>query len=179
MNQTVSTHTTAIEAQIVRGRLEFEGIPAFIVFGNHVWADWSLSVALGGVRVQVPFSCVQEAMEVIENITSGKYKQELEEEILCSKPTGCPKCDSLLLIPVNWPWKFSLVMIFLFFVPIPYTRHLMKCGKCAHQWLATEQRGYPLYVLSFAILFLSALFFIAYAAWCYLCKLYCEQPLCM
>lgn len=68
MNRTISIYTTAIEAHIVKSRLEFEGIPAFVVFEHHVWADWSLSLALGGVRVQVPFSFVKEATQVIKKI---------------------------------------------------------------------------------------------------------------
>jgi hypothetical protein len=47
---TVCTHT-AIEAYIVRGRLLAEGIPALVAFDQHVWANWSIPVALRGVRV--------------------------------------------------------------------------------------------------------------------------------
>jgi ribosomal protein S27AE len=179
MIRTVSTHTTAIEAHIVRGRLECEGIPAFVAFEHHIWAKWSLSVALGGVRVQVPFSYLKEAVQVVENINSGKYKIELEEEIICSDSISCPKCGSEVSYPLNWSGKLALVVIFLFLVPLPYTHHLMKCGKCSHTWVASEQRGYPLYVQYSVILILSTLMFVGYALWCDWCKLHCEQPLCI
>jgi hypothetical protein len=179
MIHTVSTHTTAIEAHIVRGRLECEGIPAFVAFEHHIWAKWSLSVALGGVRVQVPFSYLKEAIQVVENINCNKYKIELEEEISSSDAISCPKCGSEATYPLNWSWKVALVVIFLFSVPLPYTHQHMKCGKCSHAWVASEQREYPFYVQSIVVMFLFTLIFVGYALWCNWCKLHCEQPICL
>lgn len=179
MNRTVSTHTTAVEAHIVRGRLEIEGVPAFVAFEHHIWTNWSISVALGGVRVQVPFRYFEKAAQVIENINSGKYESELEKEFSQSEPISCPRCNSKFSTLVNWPWKLSLVTVFMFSVPIPYTQHLMMCGVCSHTWVASEQRGYPLYVPIFAVLVISLLMFVGYALWCPWCKLHCEQLICL
>ena len=178
MIRTVSTHTTAIEAHIVRGRLEYEGIPAFVAFEHHIWAKWTLSVALGGVRVQVPGPYLNEAVRVIENINSGKYKIELEEEITPTDSIRCPKCAAQDSYPLNWPGKLALLVVFLFVVPLPYTHNLVRCGQCSHTWVASEQRCYPLRVQFSVLLTVGILMFAVYAVWCDWCKLHCERPLC-
>jgi hypothetical protein len=179
MNTTISTHTTALEAHIVRGRLKTEGVPAFVVFENHIWANWSLSVALGGVRVQVPPSYVEKAGQIITDITTGKYQAVLEEETDFSAPLHCAYCNSVTTVQVNWPWKLALLAIFLLGIPIPYTQHLMKCERCSRTWVASEQRGYPLSVPAIFILVLGAIVFVIFSFWCEWCKLHCEQPICI
>ena len=50
---TVATFTDPLEAHIVRGRLEAEHIECFVMHEHHIWANWFLSTALGGVKLQV------------------------------------------------------------------------------------------------------------------------------
>ncbi len=176
MIRTVSTHTTGIEAHIVRCRLEYEGIPAFVAFEHHVWAMWSHSVALGGVRVQVPHAFFENAAQVVNNINTGKYESELKTDELEPATCSCPSCNSKTLSVINWPRKIALVVVFLFSVPIPYTRHLTKCNNCAHTWVATEQRPYPLYVMFCVLILYFALVLCGYEMWCHWCKLHCENP---
>ena len=54
MSAVVSVHTVAMDAYIIKGRLEAEGIPAFLSDDQYITMDWSLSLALGGVKVMVP-----------------------------------------------------------------------------------------------------------------------------
>ena len=151
---TVSTHTTGIEAHIVKCRLEYEGIPAFVAFEHHIWAMWSRSVALGGVRVQVPVAFLESAKIVVSNIISGEYESELKTEELSTDYIACPSCSSEDTKAVNWSWKIALLFVFFFTLPIPYTRHMNKCKSCSYTWIAHEQRGYPLYVISIVLLIL-------------------------
>ncbi len=69
MLKTAATFTNPIEAHIVRGRLECEDIAAFVAHEHHIWAKWSLSHALGGVKVQVARSNLQKALVVISRTT--------------------------------------------------------------------------------------------------------------
>ena len=179
MNVTVSTYTNAIEAHITRGRLEVEGVPAFVAFEHHIWMRWTLSVALGGVLVQVPPSYVDKAAEIITNINTGKYESALEEEIASSDPINCPCCSSERTVRVNWPWKAALLAMFLLAIPIPYTQHLMKCETCSHTWVASEQRGYSLSVRFLSFVAVIAIVSVLIAIWCYWCSLYCELPICV
>ncbi|MBL4623138.1 MAG: hypothetical protein JKY89_12150 [Immundisolibacteraceae bacterium] len=174
--QTVAAYTTAIEAHIVKRRMEVEGIPAVVQFEHHVWANWSLSVALGGVRVQVPHSYLDESVNLLENLQAGMYEAVIEEQTECFESIVCPECGSEPTSHVNWSSKLALVVMFMIFLPVPYSQHWMKCQDCSHQWIAVEQRGYSLHILLLAFLHLWALFFIVYVVWFHLCSLYCEHP---
>ena len=50
---TVAVLTTPLEAELVRGRLEENGVEAFVADGDIVTADWTMSNAVGGVKVRV------------------------------------------------------------------------------------------------------------------------------
>ena len=50
---TIATFTQAEEAHLLRMRLESIGIQAFIKDENTIQADWLISNAIGGVRLQV------------------------------------------------------------------------------------------------------------------------------
>lgn len=41
--KTVDSYTSPIDAYLAKGRLEAEGIPAFVAHDNHVWANWMYS----------------------------------------------------------------------------------------------------------------------------------------
>lgn len=53
-----------IEAHILAGRLEAEGISAFVAHEHHVWANWFMSNALHRVKVQVVVEQAEEAFGV-------------------------------------------------------------------------------------------------------------------
>ena len=148
---TVSRHTNPLEAHIVRGRLEAEGIPTVVMFEHHIWAMWSLSNALGGVRVWVPVQGYAAAQEVIKGISSGEYEGMLLGEHHISTAI-CPKCGSMNNAPHAWLWKVVLAVLFLTPFVLPYTTHLYSCDDCRHSWIASDQRPYPLYVIAVAII---------------------------
>ena len=154
MLTTVSTHTNPLEAHIVRGRLEAEEIHAVIIFEHHIWAKWSISNAIGGVRVQVPEHMHGDAIQVIEFINSGRYETLLLEEQQQSL-LKCPKCGSVNNAPHVWLWKLSLVVLFLSPLIMPYTSHLFSCDDCKHSWIAHEQRPYPLFSICLMFIIMS------------------------
>ncbi len=174
MIKTVSTHTTGIEAHIVRCRLEYEGIPAFVAFEHHIWAMWTHSVALGGVRVQVPSSHFDSAQTIVSNISTGVYESELNMDEQIPDKSICPSCNSEVIMDINWPWKTALAVLFILSMPFPYTRHMKKCSVCSHRWIAHEQRGYPLYVIFILLIIIAATLITAGELWCHWCRLHCE-----
>lgn len=50
---TIASYENALEAEIVKGRLESEGIQAFLSNSHTVGMDWTLSQAVGGVVLSV------------------------------------------------------------------------------------------------------------------------------
>ncbi len=166
------TKTTAIEAHIIRGRLEAEGIPAFIAFEHHIWENWTLSNALGGVRVQVITSKKEEVIDVISSIEHGKYQKELEDQIECTDKNLCSACNSSIATNVNWSWKLAFLSLFILTIPVPFFQNQLKCVKCNHSW-KTYWSVYPVFVKAFTVVFFCSFLLILLALWYFWCRLNC------
>ena len=71
---TVATYLIPTEAHIVRSCLEAAGVPAVIADDNLVQVYSLLTPAIGGVRVLVPESYLDQAHAVIEAFDRGEYE---------------------------------------------------------------------------------------------------------
>jgi hypothetical protein len=70
--RTIEAFSIPLEAEILRARLESDGIPAVVIDGNLVQTDWFLSNAVGGAKVQVPERYIERAREIISVMNSGE-----------------------------------------------------------------------------------------------------------
>lgn len=141
-NIVVSTHTVAIDAHIVRGRLAAEGIPAYIEDDQYITMDWMMSNALGGVKVSVPESFVKKARVVLENnedmqydiseLTEADFDDAPEAQYIPEVPLHCPACDSVNVSRLDWFRKLSLPILFLFHSPLAFTKRHYSCDDCGH-----------------------------------------------
>ena len=167
---TAATYTNPIEAHIVRGRLECEGIVAFVSHEHHIWAKWSLSQALGGVKVQVASSNMERASSVISDINSGKFIESVMESGLEEDHINCHRCQSNQVSSLSWPWKLSLVSLFFLLIPLPYTTKLVKCDACKFTWINNQDRPYPLISLSIVLIAVYIGIWLLVTGAFYLCK---------
>ncbi len=151
MYTTIATCDNPLEAHIIRGRLEFEGMPTILAFDQHIWANWSFSLALGGVRLQVPSTYSEEAKEVLLEIRAGSFEQSLNQKFPKVKTMSCPQCGCGEISRVTWLRDAALTLGTLFAFPIPYTNYLMQCSDCSRIWIHSSNRGNPLYICVFAI----------------------------
>ena len=71
---TVATYLVPTEAHIVRSCLEAAGVPALIADHNLIQVYSLLSPAVGGVRVLVPQSYLDQAHAVIDAFERGEYE---------------------------------------------------------------------------------------------------------
>jgi hypothetical protein len=71
---TVQRFTEVWEAHILRARLEAEGLMASIADEHLVAMDWFYSMAIGGVRVQVPVCELSQAREILKALQRGDYE---------------------------------------------------------------------------------------------------------
>ncbi|MFZ6645172.1 RDD family protein [Undibacterium sp. TJN25] len=74
--QTVAVFGTMLEAEILRARLEADGIPAVVVDGNLVQAYSLIAIAVGGVRVQVMQEYAVRAGELVKLLNDGGLQIE-------------------------------------------------------------------------------------------------------
>jgi hypothetical protein len=80
------------EAELARGLLESEGIPAF-VFGNDIVStQWLYSMTMGGLRLMVRAQDVTKAYEILG--LEPIKEEELEKEAGVTEDIVCPKCGN-------------------------------------------------------------------------------------
>lgn len=64
------------EAHIAMGRLEIEGIDAWLADEHLVQTDWLYSIAVGGIKLQVRAEDAQRAVEILNTDYSGELDAE-------------------------------------------------------------------------------------------------------
>jgi hypothetical protein len=129
---TVGSYIDPIQAHIASGRLESEGIPVVVADEHYIWANWMLSNALGGVKVQVPASYAEQSRQILSDLAHGEYA--LEEE----NPQLCPRCSSEDIEPQRTSWKLAFLGLFVLHLPLPYRRNRMKCRHCGYSWTLSD-----------------------------------------
>ena len=173
---TIGRYLNPIEAHIVRGRIEAEGVQAYIQHEHHIWAKWTISLALGYVKVQVRSEDVGASLAIIEKLQAGEFALLDEEE---PETSCCPKCGSSKTDRVNWSWKLALWGIMFFSIVLPYTIYRVKCVECKNTWTQKELRGHPLWLSAFAILLIGAGFIVFERTFYYLCKINYWSEVCV
>lgn len=133
---TVATFTEPWEAHIFRGRLEVEGIPAWVAHDQHVWIDWALSNALGGVKVQVPPAFAEEACVVEKNYRNAAYLDDLLAEQPDITDVRCPECRSARCRSPATGVKFvsAALSFWVAGVIFPPGGDWRVCGGCGFRW---------------------------------------------
>ncbi len=117
-----------IHAEIVRGRLEVEGIRAILGNRHLASADWLYSQAMGGVQIMVPFEQLQVAREIIAQIDGGDYA-DADEEL--KQQDSCNTCGTTLLRKTAASWKFALFSLHLLLpIPLPFRKNVFYCPQC-------------------------------------------------
>ncbi len=70
---TIAQYLDPMEAHTARGCLVAAGIPAVVADNNHIQANQLMAPAMGGVRVLVPESFIQQSKEVLEALARGDF----------------------------------------------------------------------------------------------------------
>jgi len=133
---TVGRFTSPWNAHLARGRLEAEGVLAYVIHEYHVSIDWPYSQALGGVKEQVHPSNKDQAINIISSHLKGEYSKDLNNEDFEVEMNVCPHCGSSdysshlpkLLILLN----FATLLFHIIF-PIRAKNHI--CIECSKKWI--------------------------------------------
>lgn len=126
--KTITNYIDAIQAHIVKGKLNSEGIHASIAHEHHIWENWMISNAIGGVKIQVPESQVENAKKILADIDTGKFEIEDKSRL------ECPVCKSNNIVENKNSWRFAFIGLFALHIPIPYHRNKVKCNNCDYKW---------------------------------------------
>ncbi|WP_452220043.1 DUF2007 domain-containing protein [Lacinutrix salivirga] len=115
------------EAQIIKGRLEAEGIPVFLSDNLTIDTDPLVSQAIGGVKLKVLAEDALKAQHILSTIS--QYSLDDEGETI-----HCPNCNSekidLFSTIKDFKSFFSFVFGVLFSALPFYTKHKYVCEDC-------------------------------------------------
>lgn len=121
---TVGWYLHPIEAEIARGRLESEGIPAFLHSKGHSQVNWPITLALGGIRLQVPPGAASDAAEILDSVEPLPYSEE----------DYCPGCGSIEATPEELSWRIAFLVVHFLHFPLPFSRGQKSCKECGARW---------------------------------------------
>ncbi|GAA4953791.1 hypothetical protein GCM10023314_29220 [Algibacter agarivorans] len=125
--KTIARFQYSTEAQIIKGRLEAEGIQVFLSDNLTIDTDPLVSNAIGGVKLKVLSTDALKAQHILESI--NKYSVDDEGNTI-----SCPNCkgNRIELFSTIKDAKSFFAFIFgVLFSALPfYTRHKYKCEDC-------------------------------------------------
>ena len=84
---TIAAFEYVADVQIVKGKLESEGIPVFLKDENTLNSDPIISNAIGGVKLQVYTSDKEKALEIYNEIRAYAIDNS-------GNPISCPNCKA-------------------------------------------------------------------------------------
>lgn len=124
---TIARFQYSTEAQIVKGRLEADGIEVFLTDNLTIDTDPLVSNAIGGVKLKVLSQDVLKAQHILDSIK----KYSIDDE---GNTINCPNCESknIELFSTIKDAKSLFWFIFGFlFSSLPfYTKHKYRCEDC-------------------------------------------------
>jgi hypothetical protein len=125
------------DALLAQGKIESAGIECLLADGNLVRMDWLWSNAIGGLRLQVSESDVEEARAILdEPIPESLVEDDKGEAFLQPR---CPRCDSLDIGFQNLDHFWTYGLWLLTGLPIPIRKDHWRCGACGAQWVDTGE----------------------------------------
>lgn len=114
---TITSSTYSADIQILRGKLESEGIPVFLKDENTINTDPLISDAIGGVKLQVYESDKEKAMSIYRELKS--YVTDEKGNLVACKVCGREQLEVVYLR------KSLLYKLFPFLEPKKY-----RCDHC-------------------------------------------------
>lgn len=124
---TVAVFQYSTEAQIIKGRLESDGIEVFLSDNLTIDTDPLVSNAIGGIKLKVLSHQAEEAKQILNAIQQYSMDDK-------GQPIHCPNCKSTHVELFSTIKDFKSFFWFLFgflFSSLPfYTKHKFRCEMC-------------------------------------------------
>ena len=126
---TLKRFDSAIQAHILKNRLESEDIECQIFDENIVTLNPMLNFAVGGIRLQVFEEDFEKAKIILTEIDQKPFTDEKDLAI------ACPKCKSTSLYSDYKSMKdpkgvIAFIVAFMFSVFPLYSKSVYKCKEC-------------------------------------------------
>ncbi|MEL0455496.1 DUF2007 domain-containing protein [Flavobacteriaceae bacterium SZ-1-7] len=133
--KTIAKFQYSSEAQIIKGRLEADGINVFLSDNFTIDTDPLVSNAIGGVKLKVLTKDALKAQHILDSIA----KYSLDDE---GNAIHCPNCNStkvqLFSTIKDFKSFFSFVLGFLSGTLPFYAKDKYRCEDCNHEFETTS-----------------------------------------
>jgi len=136
----IATFGDVHSAYMAKSLIESAGIPVFLRDEHLVSIQPFYSLAVGGVKLTVPESQAETALEFLQNEQSeaplipeqdneGSDFKESEDRY----PEQCPRCKSERINPVNTSLRSGIIS-FMLGIPMKLSGKKYKCQTCDYKW---------------------------------------------
>lgn len=125
----VGRYSFPLDAQIAKSNLESAEITAYIADEHTINMQWLYSDALGGVRLMVSESDVEEAKEILAQDFSAAVVEESGDDI-DSTFRVCSYCSSHNAELYTKGKKSAFMIFILLGFPLFFYQHGIKCHDC-------------------------------------------------
>lgn len=137
---TVATFNDPLEAHIICGRLQADGIECFLADENIVQANWLYANAVGGVKLKVLQEDVEAAMAVLEEVravdaTDGSVGEPERHDV-----ATCPECSSSNVSYQKYHKRFAFASWLVLGFPIPWKKNRWICDDCGEEFHSKGSR---------------------------------------
>ena len=129
---TVATFRDLAEATMARVTLDAEGIRCYLADAEVIRLDWTLSMALGGIKLRVRGADRERALARLHR-TSTSQVLELVESPSSDDDARCPECGATAVQWLDRGRKLSLVATLLG-LPLLLRLRASRCSACGHRW---------------------------------------------
>jgi predicted RNA-binding Zn-ribbon protein involved in translation (DUF1610 family) len=132
----VYTYNNYIDANIILGRLQSEGINCWLKDENIVTINPILINAAGGIKLMVTENDLQKAVELLSSFAAERKSR-----------LSCPQCGSHNIEFVSTPRKagnwFSVLIGVLFTSFAPPVEQVYHCFDCRHEFAKPAEKDNP------------------------------------
>ncbi|SEL50845.1 Putative signal transducing protein [Olivibacter domesticus] len=130
---TLKVFDNAMEAHLLRTKLESEGIHSFLQDENIVSLNPLYNYAVGGIKLNIQLADAERAKQIIQEIENTPILDDYDQQI------SCPQCGSTDLYTNFKSMKgtkgmFSAVISFLMGVFPIYYKNVYKCKNCEKEF---------------------------------------------
>ncbi len=130
------------EAQIIKNKLEAEGIYVFLKDELTIQTDNFLSNAIGGVKLQVKAKDIKKAKEIVSLFKKDAYP-EVKKITISQNETikNCPNCSSNELRATKNTKGIVGVLLLFFGLPLPIYKKEYHCFNCYQDFKITFKKN--------------------------------------
>ena len=125
---TVRAYSIPWEADLASMMLEAATIPTFVADANTVAMYWLYSNAIGGVKLQVPKSLAQQAVEILSSTSSCFDAVAKEDNVVC------PRCGDRNTAVIRRGRRWAFLTWLLLGFPAFWPPKRCRCSDCGHVW---------------------------------------------